>query len=260
MKDLFHEKEFVMYRRKGFTLIELLVVIAIIALLMSMLMPALGKARKMTKAAMCMSNLKQWGSFFAMYTDDFNGKFMGGRNTNNNWWTALEPYYKDRKLLCCPMANNPDKQSHLGFGNYGTWGPDWFNGFYGSYCMNEWVCNPVFESGETPMYGDNKKYWRSTNVKGQSTIPLLADGWWDQAWAEAFDWIPTYPGEWESTGGDDVAHLVVWRHDGIINMLFMDYTVRKVNLKDLWGLNWNRLSDTEDAPTEDEFPDWLKQL
>ena len=253
-----------MYRRRGFTLIELLVVIAIIALLMSMLMPALGKARKMTKAAMCMSNLKQWGSFFAMYTDDYNGKFMGGRNidwTKTSWWAAMEPYYKNRALLCCPMANNPQKVAYQGYGNYGTWGPLWFpDGFYGSYGINEWICNPVFAKGQTPMYGDNKKYWRSTNVKGQSTIPLLGDAQWDQAWAEAFDWIPSYPGEVEYRGGDDTCHFALMRHDGVINMLFMDYTVRKVSLKDLWGLNWNRLSDAEQAPTEDDFPGWMRKL
>jgi len=248
--------------KRGFTLIELLVVIAIIALLMSILMPALAKARKMTKSAMCMSNLKQWGSFFSMYTDDFSGKFMGGRNIEGqNWWQVLEPYYKDRKLLLCPMANNPNKESKDGNGNYGTWGPTWFNGYYGSYGMNEWVCNPVFKSGATPMYGDNKKYWRSTNVKGQSSIPLLADSWWDQAWAEAFDTIPDYPGMWDIAGtGDDMGHFLVMRHDGIINMLFMDYTVRKVSLKDVWYLNWNRLTDTENAPTESDLPEWLQKL
>jgi len=99
-----------MSRRKGFTLIELLVVIAIIALLMSILMPALAKARKMTKAAMCMSNERQWASFFSMYTDDYNGSFMPGRLTGkwrDNWWIALEPYYKDRALLLLPDGQQP---------------------------------------------------------------------------------------------------------------------------------------------------------
>jgi prepilin-type N-terminal cleavage/methylation domain-containing protein len=261
VKDLFHKKRFVMSRQKGFTLIELLVVIAIIALLMSILMPALGKARKMAKAAMCMSNLKQWGSFFAMYTDDFNGKFMlgacdDGYSTKANWWGVLEPYYKDRKLLCCPTANNPKKMAYPDNGNYGTWGPLWFpDGFYGSYGINEWVSNPSDKTAYLP-----QNYWRSTNVKGQSNIPLLADAWWPQAWVHAKDWIPDYPGKWEGVGKDDIAHFVVWRHDGIINMLFMDYSFRKVSLKELWSLNWNRNYNIEDAPTEESFPDWLKKI
>jgi prepilin-type N-terminal cleavage/methylation domain-containing protein len=248
-------------KRGGFTLIELLVVIAIIALLMSILMPALAKARKMTRATMCMSNEKQWGSFFSMYTDDFGGKFMGGRNIpGQNWWQVLEPYYKDRALLCCPMANNPSKQSKDGHGNYGTWGPSWFYGYYGSYGINEWICNPEFKEGQMAMYGDNAKYWRSTNVKGQANIPFLADSWWDQAWAEAFDNIPPYAGWWDTGTGDDMAHFLVMRHDGFVNMLYMDYTVRKVHLRKLWFHKWNRLSDMEDSPTVYDFPDWLKKL
>ena len=247
-----------MYRRKGFTLIELLVVIAIIALLMSMLMPALGKARKMTKAAMCMSNLKQWGSFFAMYTDDFNGKFMGGRNKSSSWWNVMQPYYKNDKLLLCPMANNIKKTIWAGHVNYGVW-DTWEQvdpTLYGSYCMNEWVCNP-----EPPVaWGDPQRYWRSTNVKGQSTIPLLADGWWDQAWANVTDTIPEYPGWIEGTTGDDMGHFITTRHDGIVNILFMDYTVRKMNLKDIWGLKWNRMSDVDEAPADELFPDWYHKL
>ena len=67
---------------------------------------------------------------------------------------------------------------------------------------------------------------------------------------------------WDVAGtGDDMGHFFVIRHGPYINMLFMDYTVRKVNLKDVWGLNWNRLTDTEDAPIfPDDFPDWLRKL
>ncbi|MHC4159336.1 MAG: type II secretion system protein [Planctomycetota bacterium] len=249
-----------MHRKFGFTLIELLVVIAIIALLMSILMPALARTRKTTRATMCMSNLKQWGSFFSMYTDDFDGSFMGGRNTISNWWLVMEPYYKDRKLLLCPMASNTRKIVWTGDGNYGVW-PSWQpGGYYGSYCINEWVCNPEFKRGQSVTYGDNSKYWRSNNVKGQSNIPLLGDGWWDQSWAEAFDWIPTYPGELEGVTGDDIAHFVIIRHDGIINMLFMDTTVKKIHLRKLWPQQWNRLTDQEDCPTEFDYPDWLKKL
>jgi prepilin-type N-terminal cleavage/methylation domain-containing protein len=55
---------------RGFTLVELLVVISIIALLVSILMPALGKAREQARATMCGSNLKQMGLIWMFYADD----------------------------------------------------------------------------------------------------------------------------------------------------------------------------------------------
>jgi len=58
--------------RRGFTLIELLIVIAIIAILASLLLPALAKAKDQAKRTLCMGNLKQCYSISAMYAGDFN--------------------------------------------------------------------------------------------------------------------------------------------------------------------------------------------
>jgi len=63
---------------KAFTLIELLIVIAIIALLLSVLLPSLKKAKEAARNVVCKSNLRQWSLVFSMYTEDHGDSYNEG--------------------------------------------------------------------------------------------------------------------------------------------------------------------------------------
>jgi len=65
-------------RERGFTLVELLVVIGIIAVLIGILLPVLAGAREQAKAAQCLSNLRQIGQGFSLYTAEHKGWMIPG--------------------------------------------------------------------------------------------------------------------------------------------------------------------------------------
>lgn len=251
-----------MANRKAFTLIELLVVIAIIALLMSILMPALGRVKKQAQGVACMSNLKTWGLLFKLYTDDNDGYFNEGWGWSHHsvnsgpgelglWMNALRPYYEDEwKLLLCPTATRVVENS-ADWGTFKAWTrtvPNRYPAaneggnkeFISSYGINNWTNYMLRDRGVRPV----GSFWKSTqNVKDPSRVPLFADSTWHDAWPFATDppiEVP-YGYGWssQSVGGDEMNHFCIERHTGWTNFAFADWSVRKTGLKELWTLRWH---------------------
>ena len=90
----------------GFSLIEILVVAVVVAMLIGLLLPAIGRARRAAQQARGLSNVRQWVLAFTMYADDHNGRFptegqtSGGVDLDDGraWFNALPPYVNETPL------------------------------------------------------------------------------------------------------------------------------------------------------------------
>jgi len=131
-------------RASGFTLIELLVVVAIIAVLVALLLPALGAAREQAQSVVCASNMKELGTYYFLYTEEFDGAYPTRDATTTPWlwwlpflggWDSGPLAYK---VMQCPsmykygwyddyMGTVQYPGDHRGgsrVGPYGAWYPD----------------------------------------------------------------------------------------------------------------------------------------
>ncbi len=245
-------------RKTAFTLIELLVVISIIALLVSILMPALGRARQQAKAAVCMSNLKQWGIIFKFYTDDNDNSFMEGvtaSGQNMLWVEPLRPYYNDygSEVRLCPSAELTESQGAVQ--PHAAWEvPSLLEEEYiGSYGINNWVYNTPHDI----LWGhDASTNWRKDGAKGSTDIPLYMDS---RRWGGHPDEMSPYvdPPPYQGYKADGFERFCLDRHMGGINICFMDRSVRKIGLKQLWGLKWHKEYDRQTLPID--WPKWMDQ-
>ena len=214
------------FRRNGFTLVELLVVVAIIALLVSILLPTLGKAKEQAKMVICKSNLKSLGLGFAQYAAAENDWYPAGCAYGGDpptWDKILLPQYENLGLLRCAS----DKFDRTPWGDREA----------RSYAINldvTWMGPGTY--GEGVNYGDRPEFpwpgWvHGTNeVTDPADTVLLADQWesWYYGDAPRPGQHNIYPGcgvffyQWHTY--DNTYRGVTYYHsnDKAANFLFCD--------------------------------------
>jgi len=272
--------------RRGFTLIELLVVIAIIALLMGILMPALSRVKKQARSVACQGLLKQWGTIWSMYCDDNDGRFCEAGDLGwkrGTWVIAFRPQYRTRsEILLCPMAK---KRRASATGAIEAWGDSTHTYIMGSggvfnaqeeasYGGNNWV---YYAEGTGAIQGRPIPWnWKTKDVKQPNRIPVFADTMWrgggpcyrtsdSAAPSRTFNRIvpPQFDGQWIGYA-NEMMHFTLSRHQTGINVLFMDWTVRSVGLKELWTLKWHRQYPINGPWTKaggvqpSDWPEWMR--
>jgi len=269
-------------RKKGFTLIELLVVIAIIALLLSILMPALSQVKKQAQNVVCKSNLHQWGLTWKMYTEDHKGKFpnLDDRNPliNSNaqrsyWAECLTPYLgegsRGKGIYFCPAAkkepmNDPyadDEFTSFALANIPAGSGVSKRSSYGINCYAYGGIGNAFRS---------RNAWvKEGALRSANNIPMLMDSKWRGGYP-LHDDPPLVSGDQNcdptpahnlfdgsgSTG--EMCWFQMKRHKHGVNAVFFDTSIRTLEPKELWTLKWHRQFDTHYADSNITWEDWME--
>jgi len=224
-----------------------------------------------------------------MYTTDNDDKFyQAWYNANpydHRWMDCVKRYYQNPKICFCPQAvipvhndNSPVIEGSIDTSNVvarktsDAWGRflatdtrPGYAGMAGSYGINDWVADPTAipasstSSKGVAKIGTNDMYWIRSTQKGLDQVPIFLDA----------RWLGGFPGQNTILGGTDnpdqvpdteetiiagdvgmMSRYTINRHGGYSDAVFMDFSTKKVGIKELWNLKWHQKYNTKNKQTK----------
>ena len=253
-------------KKRGFTLIELLVVISIIALLIAILLPALGAARESARSTQCLSQVRGLGQSFTTYMADNNGFGFPIFENDKHWSQVAIDYQSDTADgLLCPEADQVDESATTTFGGNAENRAGGHNSAWrfredvfsrvvptlapieGSYTINIWaqdfrealkLRDPIF--GGVPT---NLAWGGSNNALASrpgSDIPLFGEGLWHNSAPKEADTANSEPSTQAGWSGSLMSRMLVNRHPGGTNLTFADGHGENSRHSDMWTYEWHQ--------------------
>ena len=177
-------------------MIELLVVIAVIAILASLLLPTLGKAKGRAHTVSCLNNLRQIGLATQIYIQDHEDELPRSQHTNDSWVASLAPYLGATNVYRCPKDPHPTRHY--------------------TYLLNDFLLN-----GAVP----GRNFSRIDAIPNPTDTLFMTEAHEQNTHSDHYHFTATDPTEGGYGPLEFSLQVAVRRHDQKANYLFLDWHV-----------------------------------